>query len=154
MHSWSLKSIWWKPRKSPSPKIREYVLKLTIFQVLMENWYPFFESFSVSILQKMFSKLIFGYGKLIMRIYFAQIVIHIKIDFDFFIPSRVRIDHSEVVPRSSWSQYFGFMDFCNGQIAASFPNEGINSREKIFISHFIMKKYVLICSILTIEQMI
>ena len=42
----------------------------------------------------MFSKLIFGYGKLIMRIYFAQIVIHIKIDFDFFIPSRVRIDHS------------------------------------------------------------
>ena len=44
----------------------------------------------------MFSKLIFGYGKLIMRIYFAQIVIHIKIDFDFFIPSRVRIDHSAV----------------------------------------------------------
>ena len=42
----------------------------------------------------MFSKLIFGYGKLITRIYFAQIVIHIKIDFDFFIPSRVRIDHS------------------------------------------------------------
>ena len=42
----------------------------------------------------MFSKLIFGYGKLIMRIYFAQIVINIKIDFDFFIPSRVRIDHS------------------------------------------------------------
>ena len=42
----------------------------------------------------MFSKLIFGYGKLIMRIYFAQIVIHIKIDFDFFIPFRVRIDHS------------------------------------------------------------
>ena len=99
MHSWSLKSIWWKPQKSPSPKIREYVLKLTIFQVLMENWYPFFESFSVSILQKMFSKLIFGYGKLIMRIYFAQIVIHIKIDFDFFIPSRVRIDHSEGLRR-------------------------------------------------------
>ena len=47
----------------------------------------------------MFSKLIFGYGKLIMRIYFAQIVIHIKIDFDFFIPSRVRIDHSEQVPK-------------------------------------------------------
>ena len=73
----------------------------------MECLYPFFESFSVSISQKMFSKLIFGYGKLIMRIYFAQIVIHIKIDFDFFIPSRVRIDHIRLgVSQSAMQPFF------------------------------------------------
>ena len=52
------------------------------------------------------------------------------------------------------SQYFDFMDFCNGQIAAPFPNKAIKFRENIFILHFILKNYVLICSVLPREQMI
>ena len=50
-------------------------------------------------------------------------------------------------------QYFDFLDFCNGQIAAPLPNKGIKSKGKFYILHFDMNKTILISSVLTTEQM-
>ena len=97
MHSWSFRNIRWKPCKSPLCTISKYVPKLTILQVFMENWYPFFGPFFCLNLTKMFSKLMFGHGKLIMRTYFTHVAITDQNWFYFFTPITLRIAHSALV---------------------------------------------------------
>ena len=109
MYSWSFRSIRWIPRKSPWCTISEYVLKLTIFQVFMEKWGPFFGPFFWLNLTKMFSKLMFGHEKLIMRAYFTHIAITDQNWFYFFISFILRIAHSaEEYGKQIWSTWILF----------------------------------------------
>ena len=82
------------PANPGHSEISEYVPKLTVLQLSMENWFCIFRSFFCPNLEKNVSTLIFCHEKLIMRTFFTHVAVTDQNWFYFFTPSILRIAHS------------------------------------------------------------
>ena len=85
------------PANPGHSEISEYVLKLALLQLFMENWYCIFRTIFCSNLEKNVSTLVFCHEKLIIGTFFTRVAIINQNWVYFFTPSTPMIAHSALM---------------------------------------------------------